>query len=278
MPKAVFYRHFSAEPFFNMAVDEWLAWRTSLGLESVCLRLYTWRIGAITIGLHQKKELALDSSQLSDTPVIRRVTGGRAVYHDASELTYAITVNTHLLRNPQLAGAISKTSAAIAQALMGFLTRLGIESQCVRRSSATDSHAAFFHSAPCFDSVSRYEVVAGSGKIIASAQRRIGATILQHGAMKLRGIAPHAALSGLARRNFCAADIMPIAQDRFNLMASLFAQEMGAFFGIRFEERQFREADRENVARRASILKKNPLARRDFFEHLPPVNSPFRET
>jgi hypothetical protein len=260
-----------------MAVDEWLAWRASLEPGGVYLRLYTWRVGVITIGLHQKKELALDSSRLSGTPVIRRVTGGRAVYHDPSELTYAIAVNTHHLRNPQLVGSLSKTSAAIAEALTRFLIRLGIQSQCERRSSARDSRPTFFHTAPCFDSVSRHEVVTGSRKIIASAQRRIKATILQHGAMKLYGIAPHPALGGQPRRNFCAFDTTPIAKNRFDLMASLFAQEMGAFFGLLFEERQLGEADWEKVAYRTAILKKNPLARRNFFEHPLPANSLFSE-
>jgi len=263
--KAVFYRHFSGDPLFNMAVDEWLAWRATLEPERVHLRLYTWRVGAITIGLHQKKELALDFSRLSDAPVIRRVTGGRAVYHDPSELTYAIAVNTRHLRNPRLVGSLSKTSAAIAEALTRFLTRLGIESRCVRRSSATDSRAAFFHTAPCFDSVSRHEIMADSRKIIASAQRRIKATILQHGAVKLGGIASHPALGGQPRRNFCAFDIAPIAENRFDLMASLFVQEMGAFFGLLIEERQLGKADWEKVAYRTAILKKNPLVRRNFF-------------
>jgi hypothetical protein len=256
-----------------MAIDEWLAWRASLEPGGVYLRLYTWRVGAITIGLHQKKELALDFSRLSDTPVIRRVTGGRAVYHDPSELTYAIAVNTRHLRNPQLVGSLSKTSAAIAEALTRFLTRLGIESRCVRRSSATDSRTTFFHTAPCFDSASRHEVVTDSRKIIASAQRRIKATILQHGAIKLGGIAPHPALGGQPRRNFCAFDAAPIAKDRFDLMASLFAQEMGAFFGLLLEERQLGDEDWEKVAYRTATLKKNPLAGRNSFEQPPPVNS-----
>ena len=106
--------------------------------------------------------------------------------------------------------------------------------------------------------------MADSRKIIASAQRRIKATILQHGAVKLGGIAPHPALGGQPRRNFCAFDIAPIAENRFDLMASLFAQEMGAFFGLLIEERQLGEADWEKVAYRTAILKKHPLVRRNF--------------
>ena len=247
-----------------MALDEWLAWRASLEPVEIYLRLYTWRVGAITIGLHQKKELALDFSRLSGTPVIRRITGGRAVYHDPSELTYAIAINTRHIRNPRLVGSLSKTSVAIAEALTRFLTRLGIKSRCVRRSSRRDHPAAFFHTAPCFDSVSRYEVVTDSRKIIASAQRRIKTTILQHGAIKLCDIAPHPALGGQSRRNFCVSDAAPITKNRFDLMASLFAWEMGAFFGLLFEERQLGEADWGEVDCRTATLRNNPLARRNF--------------
>lgn len=264
MAKAVFYRHFSGDPLFNMAIDEWLARRASVEPGAVYLRLYTWRIGAVTIGLHQKEELALDFSGLWDTPVIRRVTGGRAVYHDPSELTYAIAFNTRHLPSPQLIGSLGRTSAAIAEALTRFLARLGRQSQYMRRSSPGDSRPARFHTAPCFDSVSRHEVVAGSHKIAASAQRRIRTTVLQHGAIKLNGIAPHPALAGQPQRKAGASDAVPIVKKQFDLMASTFAREMGAFFGLAFEDGQLGEADHEEVAYRTAILKKNPLSRRNF--------------
>jgi len=268
-------RHFSGDPIFNMAVDEWLAWRASLEPGAVYLRLYTWRVGAITIGLNQKEELALDFSKLSDTPAIRRVTGGRAVYHDPAELTYAVAINTRCLSSASLAGSLPETSAAIAKALTCFLSRLGIESQYVRHSTRQSHRPSFHHTAPCFASVSRHEVVTGSGKIIASAQRRIKTTILQHGAIKLHGITYHPALNGQMHCNFRASNLKPITKERFDMMASLFVLEMKAFFGIAIEERQLGKTENEQVRYRSSFLKKNPLIKRNFFEHWLPLGSLF---
>ncbi len=256
-----------------MAFDEWLMWRASLQPATTYLRLYTWRVGAITIGLNQKKELALDLSKLSDIPVIRRVTGGRAVYHDPSELTYAIAINMRDHPNASLAGSLGESSAAIAEALTRFLTRLGIKAQYVRRSSPSDSRPFYFHTAPCFDSVSRYEVVANSRKIIASAQRRVKETLLQHGAIKLHGLAPHQALAEKLPCNFCASQAEPIARSQFDRMVFLFAREMGPYFGFAFEDSKLSRTECERVDYRTKYVKKNAITKRDIFKHWGSVDS-----
>lgn len=273
MTRAVFFRHFAGDPFFNMAVDEWLLWQVSFEPGLVYLRLYTWQSGAITFGVNQKKQLALDFSKVSDTPVIRRVTGGRALYHDPGELTYSIAVNSHCLDDVKLAASLSKTSASIAEALTRFLYRLGIPSHYLRRSLRKGCEPALFHSAACFDSVARYEVVAKSQKIVASAQRRIGATFLQHGSMKLHGVASHPALAIDALPGSSSFDLQPITREELSSMASLFVQEVGLFFGLAFEERNLSRKDYDDVKNRAAFLKKNPLSRRDIFEHWSPVSS-----
>ncbi|MCK4573421.1 MAG: hypothetical protein KAU36_03575, partial [candidate division Zixibacteria bacterium] len=93
MRKILFHNHFAAGPHFNMAFDEWLFARACESPGSIMLRLYSWRPGAITFGFNQKEQTAVDCERLNGTPLIRRVTGGRALYHDPSELTYAIAVN-----------------------------------------------------------------------------------------------------------------------------------------------------------------------------------------
>ena len=135
MKKTYFFRHFATSPYFNMAFDEWMLYRVLAEPGSVYLRFYTWLPGAITFGYNQRQETALDFTQTGDMPVIRRITGGRAIYHDPSEFTYAIALNPLNLVNPRLVGTLSETSGALASSLVHFLTGLGIQAAFVQRSS-----------------------------------------------------------------------------------------------------------------------------------------------
>ncbi len=261
-----FYKHFAGNPFFNMAFDEWLFARACDLPGAVMLRLYSWEPGAITFGFNQKEETAVDRSLLGETPLIRRITGGRALYHDPSELTYAIGVNTGSNHWPQLEGSISHTSAEIAGVLVGFLKRLGIESDFVRGSQPEQARPEYFHKAPCFDSTARAEVVAGSQKIVASAQRRIRDTFFQHGSIKLSGIAQHPALR-LSEGTVSGAESMnPLGYDEFERMARLFSAEFARYFECDAELCALSNADDASVAARLSYVRKNNRNRRDVIE------------
>ncbi|HWR84227.1 MAG TPA: hypothetical protein VN285_13080 [Candidatus Deferrimicrobium sp.] len=277
MTCADYWQTFCGEPFFNMAFDEWMAWRASQCPGAVLLRLYTWRTGAITIGLHQREELAVAGERLVGTPVIRRVTGGRAVYHEPSELTYAIAVNLHGLDNRILVGSTSATSAGIASALIHFLSSLGIESRSAHGLPRHVGSARSFHTLPCFASASRFEVVSGSDKVVASAQRRIGAAYLQHGAIKLSGIAPHPALRGASYRSLCAESVAPLTTEVFEQAANLFRSRVTEYLELTTEDRQLAGVDRETVCSRARFIQENPMSVRDFFQHWTSKNSLLQE-
>ena len=104
------YSQYGCDPYENMAADEWLMEQAFSRPGYVALRLYTWNAGAITFGYNQDVDRAVDYSALNGTPLIRRITGGRALYHDPSELTYAIVVNTTGLGKTRLTGSITSTS------------------------------------------------------------------------------------------------------------------------------------------------------------------------
>lgn len=194
-----FIAHFAGDPDWNMAVDEWLLAQV-MRTNTECplwLRLYSWRPGAITFGRNQREQSAMDWSKVGDTAVIRRVTGGRALYHDPSELTYAIAADLEALEGTSLGGSIAQTGQVISEALVEFLRLRGLESQYMRHSSDENAQPEFFHKAPCFASHARHEIKSATGKVVASAQRRIGGVLLQHGAIKIGGIVRHAALSGI---------------------------------------------------------------------------------
>ena len=94
MPRAIFVFEPESDPYFNMACDNALfsvLSRRSAEVTAI-LRLYSWKIPAITIGYNQDVSKALDLTRVEDgLPVIRRITGGRAIYHDRSEITFSLT-------------------------------------------------------------------------------------------------------------------------------------------------------------------------------------------
>ncbi|MFH1373497.1 MAG: hypothetical protein ABII79_06875 [bacterium] len=263
MTTAVFYRHFAGESLRNMAVDEWLAARASLHPGQVFLRLYTWASPTITLGMNQRAETALDPSRLGNTTVIRRVTGGRAIFHEPSELTYAVAANRLNPGTSHLEGSLRQTSEWIAAVLIRFLKRLGIESRYVRQSSATESQRGVLHTTPCFESVARHEIITHSGKIIASAQRRTRSALLQHGSIKLGGVALHRALPGRVQRSYCALPA-PFTRKQFDRAATLFAQEVGVSLEVPVTMARLNAEALREIQKRERDLKENPLARRTF--------------
>ena len=174
------YSHFAADPYFNMAFDEWMLGQALEHPDRVAIRLYTWKVGAITFGFNQRPESALKLEQLGDTPAIRRATGGRALYHDPGELTYSVALKDSGAVSSMTHGSVAASSAMIADVLVDFLDRIGIQSNYVKQSSRENARPEFFHKAPCFASHARHEVVTGQGKIVASAQRRVEDAILQN--------------------------------------------------------------------------------------------------
>ena len=220
MTPAVYYTHFGGEPFFNMAFDEWMFGKAMQNPDRVYLRLYSWSPGAITFGYHQDITKAVRHDNLGDTILIRRITGGRALYHDPSELTYAIAFNSQNKANSKLCGTVRESSQIIASALVSFLESIGISAQYVRQSVGHKKTKAYFQTIPCFDSVARHEIVGKPGKIVASAQRRIETTFLQHGAIKIGGIASHPALP---TNTFNAEEVLqPLEYKHFQQFSVLF--------------------------------------------------------
>lgn len=264
MPVAFFYAHYAFSPFLNMAIDEFLLREALATPGSTFLRLYTWQPGGITFGFNQRRESALNWEQVGQTPVVRRVTGGRAIYHDPSELTYAIAVNSHQHPTPQLVGSLAQVSANLARALGGFTAAVGIPAEYERQSASENANPAFFHTAPCFASSAKYELIAQGRKVVASAQKRLGDALLQHGSIKLAGLCQHPGLDPQSAP--IANQLASVSASEFAQFAHLFRISMGEGLGVQFlpQERHF-EAEpsvRELVAR----IQSGPCERREIIK------------
>lgn len=271
MSVAVCYSHFRCDPHVNMAFDEQLLARALDLPGSTFLRLYTWHPGTITFGFNQRQDTALDWTRVGRTPVIRRVTGGRAIFHDESELTYSIVVNSCGHTSSKLVGSISTVSAAVADALALFLESIGVRATYERQSAPENALPAFFHKAPCFSSFAKYELVSGGRKVIASAQKRLSDAMLQHGSIKLYGLIEHPALDPDVDN---ITDIAPLlSQNLFGQQAEQFRLVMGQALGVDFAPATDDGLLDPSLSQRISIVAAQPVGRREIVKQTPPASS-----
>ncbi len=165
---------------FNMAADETLArvCETSRPI----LRVYAWRPYAISIGHHQKlSEVDLDKCTDESINVVRRPTGGRAIFH-AQEVTYAVIIpkdsSLYLQSTLDIYNLISS-------ALVNGLNRLGTNLVLERKENVDGESKTYNRKFACFASSAKYEIQYRSTKLVGSAQRRLESGLLQHGSILL---------------------------------------------------------------------------------------------
>lgn len=171
------------DAFRNMAIDEAMAQAVRRKEVPPTLRFYGWLTPSISIGYFQHIEDAVDYARClrSNIPVVRRLTGGRAVLHH-NEITYSVAAGSHL-RNFQ---GIHQTYLTLSQGIVRGLRQLGVPAEILR----TDQKPR--HSSPyCFSYPTKHEIVVSGRKLIGSAQRRWREAFLQHGSLLLKKETEH---------------------------------------------------------------------------------------
>ncbi len=136
----------------NMAVDEAL-----LRSRIPTVRFYRFKPSAVTIGYFQRVESSvnLKEAEMLGVSVVRRITGGGAVYHDErGELTYSVAGPLDLFPKD-----VRQSFRYLCEGVMGVVRRFGLE--------------------PQFAGVN--DVLIGGRKVSGSAQTREGGALLQHG-------------------------------------------------------------------------------------------------
>lgn len=142
---------------FNMALDEILIERIRSGKSDPALRLYGWQPHAVSIGYFQslESEVDIEKAKNLEIDVVRRQTGGGAVFH-ADEITYSIHIPMDLNLVPV---KILESYEKICSAIIKGLEFLDIKSEF----------------APLND------IITNGQKISGNAQTRKNGIILQHG-------------------------------------------------------------------------------------------------
>ncbi len=169
----------------NMALDEAIATAVRAGKSPPTLRLYPWKEEAVTIGYFQQIEKVrrhfTSLPHFPSLPIVRRITGGRAVLH-GSDLTYSVACRSD---HPLAKGRVIGSYRAIGQALLQGIEELGEEALLVPPHQVPPRQKSGEQSPLCFDAPSAYEITVKGRKIIGSAQRRWLDGFLQQGSLLL---------------------------------------------------------------------------------------------
>ena len=75
----------------NMAIDHAVYESVANGRENPTIRFYKWLNSSVSIGAYQNpKEINMDACKKHNIGIVRRMTGGRAVFHDKADFTYSV--------------------------------------------------------------------------------------------------------------------------------------------------------------------------------------------
>lgn len=147
--------------YYNMGLDSGLLESVVQESAAPVLRLYGWEPAAVSVGCFQglTDAVDLDACRRRGVDVLRRVSGGGAVFHHA-ELTYSIVMP---ITHPLAAGTIQESYKRFCGGVICGLEALGV--------------SAVF--APVND------ILAEGRKVSGNAQTRRGGGILHHGTVLL---------------------------------------------------------------------------------------------
>ena len=137
------------------------------------VRTYTWAPFALSFGANEPALKRYDRAEIDrrGLAVVRRPTGGRAVWH-AEELTYSVAAPEGALGT--LAESYRRIHEMLVEALGGPL-----------EVAAKGTPTPALDSGACFASPVGGEVTSALGKVVGSAQLRERGAFLQHGSILL---------------------------------------------------------------------------------------------
>ncbi len=150
-----------ADAFTNMATDEAVLRCVTAGQSPNTIRFYGWLPSAVSIGYFQgiEQEVDLTVCREKGIDVIRRLTGGGAVFHDHDgEITYSLIAPED---HPKIPRKILDSYALLCGGLVAGFKRLGLDAE--------------------FKPIN--DILVNGRKISGNAQTRRFGGVLQHGTL-----------------------------------------------------------------------------------------------
>jgi len=163
------------DAYFNMAMDEAISICVREGHTPPTLRFYQWSRPSVSIGYFQKiADIDMDYCKERGYPVVRRLTGGRALLHN-HELTYSISApyGTPFKKD------LFENYLIISRVLIEGLRKCGIDASIHENKEKNE----YLKSPSCLSISTFGEIRCGDKKIIGSAQKRFSDGFMQHGSI-----------------------------------------------------------------------------------------------
>ena len=250
----------AASPFFNMAADEYLFDEVrGSSFAPAVIRIYGWTPPGITIGYNQPLYRALNPSLPTvPVPVIRRITGGRAIYHETTEVTFSLIASIGLLTAQT--NSIAAVNSLISSLLVDILRRLGIDASWSRNSTRHRPDLSESAAGACFQSITRFELTAGGFKIAGGAQRRRGDFFIHQGSIKINGMTSFPAIAQPAQPPVLPPGITgPVTPD---VLLTHFLAVFASQLSLNFVEYSFSSSELAQIEQLCANLANNPLQKR----------------
>jgi len=182
----------------NMGLDHALLDAVDASPTEAVLRTYGWLVPTLSLGYFQHLAEAQRDPRWQGVPIVRRPSGGGALWHDR-ELTYALVVP----RSHPLAGRPSALYREVHAAIVDVMQALAIPASR-RGDAARDSSPRPFL---CFLDRDPEDVLVLGAKVVGSAQRRRPSAVLQHGSLLLERSAATPELPGLGDLGAAGLDL-----------------------------------------------------------------------
>jgi lipoyl(octanoyl) transferase len=166
----------------NMTVDEALLACFEPAISAPVFRLYGWSPPAFSLGRFQDADavLDIDRCRAAGIPVVRRITGGGAIYH-ADEITYALVCAPHHI---PAASSVKDSFRVLTAFLLRFYDKLGLAPRYATDHYPVETKLGT-RTPLCFAGRESYDIMVEGRKIGGNAQRRLKNAIFQHGSIPL---------------------------------------------------------------------------------------------
>ena len=121
MKNLILIKSNSYEPEFNIALDEMMLFLVGKGALPNVIRFYK-NFPSVILGRFQYKEFEADEDYCKqhDIKILKRISGGGAVFHDLGNLNISLIVLERILPRKYILDNMFLLSSAIANALKYF--------------------------------------------------------------------------------------------------------------------------------------------------------------
>jgi lipoate-protein ligase A len=171
-----------------MGLDEALMEDVARDPSRAVVRVYTWSEPTLSLGYFQDRAEADREERFRGAPLVRRATGGGAIWHH-HDVTYALVLPS----GHPMASRVADLYRGVHASIAVMLGEAGAEAR--RRGDDPDRPSRPFL---CFLDRDPEDLVVGTSKVVGSAQRRRAGAVLQHGSLLLAKSNVTPELPGLA--------------------------------------------------------------------------------